>query len=59
MLRRVILLCLGIVLCAAGCSRDPDWKQVGDENVTENLFATHGGTSGWRSTFSISRSTSP
>jgi len=41
MMRCVIFLCLGMVLCAAGCSTDPDWKQVGDENVTNNLFASH------------------
>jgi hypothetical protein len=34
-------LCLGLALCAAGCNRTPDWKRAGDENITENLFATH------------------
>ncbi len=40
-MRCFALLSLGIVLCAAGCSSKPDWKQVGDENVTENLFANN------------------
>jgi len=34
-------VCLGLMLCAAGCSRDPDWKEVGDDNIRENLFSTH------------------
>ena len=40
-MRSFVSLCLGMVLCAAGCSRDPDWKEVGDDNIRENLFATH------------------
>jgi hypothetical protein len=40
-MRAFVFLCLGTVFCAAGCSSDPDWKQLGDENVTDNLFATH------------------
>jgi len=38
---RYVSLCLGIMLCAAGCNGNPDWKEVGDENVRDGLFATH------------------
>jgi hypothetical protein len=38
---RPVCLSIGLILCAVGCSRDPDWKAVGDDNVRESLFATH------------------
>src|ERR1700730_5678649 len=38
---RPVFVCLGLMLCATGCSRDPDWKAVGDDNVRDGLFATH------------------
>jgi hypothetical protein len=40
-MRSSLTLCLGMVLCAAGCSREADWKEVGDDNVRDGLFTTH------------------
>src|SRR5262252_7940424 len=40
-MRFFIVLCCGVTLCAAGCSGNPDWKAMGDDNVRDGLFATH------------------
>src|SRR6516225_2184782 len=40
-MRFLIVLCFGVTLCAAGCSGNPDWKAVGDDNVRDGLLATH------------------